>query len=115
MYPLLIPRSILLPIAIIAFLITMFGAWLKISHGSFFDFSPNLILGIGSGILIFVWVVAAADAVRNGVKNPFMWIVAFLSFGSLASIFYLYHRDHIIIKKRKNFILNVKKKKNSNP
>lgn len=99
MYPLIIKREILLPAAIIAFFIFVIGAFCKMTHVQFLGFSPNLVLGIGWGILLFVWFIVIIDAVRNGVKNPFMWIVAFAFFGSIASIIYLYYRNTIIIKK----------------
>lgn len=93
MYPLIIPRKILLPVAIICFVMMVTGGFFKISHQDFFGISSNIILGIGTGALLFVWFIVVADALRNGVKNPFMWIIAFLFFGNVASILYLFYRD----------------------
>lgn len=102
MYPLIIPRKILLPLAIICFVMMVTGGFFKISHQDFFGISSNIVLGIGTGALLFVWFIVVADALRNRAKNPFMWIIAFLFFGNVASILYLFYRDQIIIKKEKN-------------
>lgn len=101
MYPLIIPRKILLPLAFSCFIMMVIGVYFKISHQDFFGISSNIILGIRTGVLLFVWFIVVANAIRHGVKNPFMWMIAFLFFGNVASIIYLYYRDHIIIKKEK--------------
>ncbi len=97
MHPLIISKKILLPLIIVGLLMTLIGSYMKLSHYRSGFLPNNVLIGIGLALCLFVWVFAVSDAVRNKIKNPWMWFVAFLFFGSIASLIYLLNRDSIII------------------
>ena len=92
---LLITYKYLFPIAIIGFAVIVLGAILKITHFSFYFFTGNSTLLIGSTITMLVWSVVFIDILRNNVKNSFMWIILMFLLGNLAPLLYLINRKNL--------------------
>lgn len=92
-YPLLIPKKVILPVAILGFIFTISGTLMKISHWSIGILTPNTLLSLSIVFTFLAFFVVLIDMVKNPIKNKFLWIVPLLFLGNLVAIVYLLVRD----------------------
>lgn len=96
---LLVPKKFILPIAIFAFSIILIGAFFRITHLSFFGLSGNILITSGALLSLISTVVAIIDILLNKVNNYILWLLLLLIFGGITSIFYLFNRNELNLKK----------------
>lgn len=102
-YPLLIPKNIILPLSIIGFVMSLLGAFIKISHWEFWGVSPNFLLGISIIFSLLSIFIVLLDVLKNPIKNKFLWIAPLLFVGNLVSIIYLINRETHLRKAQKSY------------
>ncbi|WP_417427951.1 hypothetical protein [Halpernia sp.] len=98
-HALLIPREILLLMAIVGFLLTLFGALLKITHWSFGPLNTDIALSVGVIFSFITWFVVLIDLFRNKIQSKLIWIIGMFLMGSVISILYLIYRKNYVITK----------------
>lgn len=91
---LLIPKTYLLPIAILGFVTVLIGAVFKITHWNISVFNGNFLFAIGWVLSFIAWIVVLMDVIKNKTKNAVLWIIFLILFGNITSIIYLFKRNN---------------------
>ena len=92
-HKLLIPKKILLPLAIIAFLIVIIISYFKLTNKTFSENYSQLGLVIALIFQFIPWFVVLIDLIKNNIRNKTMWFVGMLAIGTLTTILYLINRE----------------------
>ena len=92
-YALLIPKHILMPIAVIGLIAGIFGALMKITHWEMDANVMKIILIVSIVFTLTAIFVVLLDIIRNPILNKFLWFVPLLFFGNIVAIVYLLVRD----------------------
>lgn len=92
-YPLLIPKNVILPISIMGFVLTFIGTLFKLSHWHFGFITPNILLSISIIFSLLSIFIVLLDIAKNPIKNKLLWIIPLLFVGNLVAIIFLINRE----------------------
>jgi hypothetical protein len=91
--PLLIPKNILIPVAIFGLLFTVFFVTFDLSSLGIPLEASKLLIYLGMACNFFTVIILIVDVFKNNVSTKYLWTLAFLLTGCFAGLYYLLNRE----------------------
>ena len=90
---LLIPKNILLPIALAGFIFTFFTITFDLTMYGISLETGRILIYLGIVCNFITAIVLIIDVFKNEISAKFLWTLAFLFLGGIAGLYYLLNRD----------------------
>lgn len=90
---LLIPKNILLPIAIFGLLFTVFSVTFDLSSLGIPVNSSKILIYLGMACNFLTVIIVIIDVFKNNLSSKYLWTLAFLLTGCFAGLYYLLNRE----------------------
>lgn len=90
---LLIPKNILLPLAIIGLLFTVFSVTIDLSSLGLPIETSKLLIYLGVACNFITVIILIVDVFKNNLSSKYLWTLAFLLSGCFAGLYFLLNRE----------------------
>lgn len=93
---LLLPKNILLLIAIVGLLFTVFSVTIDLSSLGLPIETSKLLIYVGMACNFITVIVLIVDVFKNNLSSKYLWTLGFLLTGCFAGLYYLINREKFL-------------------